>query len=160
MLEETCKKIGHSGATLIRILKAKDYRMCLSFILLCTDALVTLEIRMFVQYWMKIHPKEILPSPLSTLEHVEWEKIDDKQAYIGELVSSMKQFSTEFKKFIQILSQRSENFHFINTFLWSDASSLIQLLHSIQTGDFESRVTACKRMTPLFFSMDAVNYKK
>ena len=72
----------------------------------------------------------------------------------------MKQFSTEFKKFIQILSQRSENFYSINTFLWSDASSLIQLLHSIQTGDFESRVTACKRMTPLFFSMDAVNYKK
>ena len=106
MLEDVCKKIGNSGATLTRILKAKDYRMSLSFILLCTDALVTLEIRMFLQYWRKTHPKEILPSPLSTLEHVEWEKIDDKQAYISDLVSSMKQFSTEFNKFIDILSQR------------------------------------------------------
>ena len=159
-MEEVCKKIGYSGATLLRIMKAKDYRLTISFIFLCTDALITMELRMFLNYLRHVHPHIQLPSVFSQLENVNWDKLEDKHKYIEDLLESIKHFNEEFVKFVQVLSQRSENFYLLNTFLWTEVSALIQLLHSIQVGDFDSRITACKRMTPLFFSMDAVNYKR
>ena len=58
------------------------------------------------------------------------------------------------------LNQKSDNMAFLSQFVWEDMSGLMILLDSIQTGNFSDRNIAMKMITPLFFSMDRVNYKR
>lgn len=157
-LQDTLKKVGYSGATLARILKASDYNLCLNSIILIADVITTLQLRMFLSY-CKFEEIE-LPQELEQLSQSKWSDIADKKKFLEDTVNSLKPLASHFETFISLQSEKDENWNLLNTFLWTDVSAMLQLLRSIQTGNFEERLIAMKRMIPLFYAMDNTHYKR
>ena len=63
----------------------------------------------------------------------------------------------DFFKFVTLLGERSENFKFLNCFVWDEVSAILHLLETVQTGNFKDRCIAIKRCIPMYFSGDATN---
>ena len=79
---------------------------------------------------------------------------------LPNLMRHLQLFAGEFNKFIALQNRKSEKLFMINEFLFEDCSSLFQLIHSIQTGDYTERNLAVKRLIPCFFAFDSTNYKR
>ena len=73
-----------------------------------------------------------------------------------------KLFAGEFNKFIDLQNRKSEKLYMINEFIYQDCGALFFffLIQSIQTGDYQERNLAVKRIIPIFFAFDATNYKR
>ena len=54
-MEYCARKLNFGGATLIRLLKCKDYRMSLNFIMTLMDALIVHQIKYFVTQLTEAH---------------------------------------------------------------------------------------------------------
>ena len=72
----------------------------------------------------------------------------------------LQSFSSEFFAFIDKVGKKSEIQKLLNDFVWQDCSALLQLILSIQTGDVGSRNLSMKRIIPMFFAFDRINYKR
>ena len=154
LLETAATKCGFKGATLHRLMKVKgDYRQSLNFILTVNEALMLHQIKSFIDHINLDQCDENLRLGYQTLKDINWdqEKTND---FLDICKEGLKPFSEKFYSFLTKLSEKSENYRLINSFVWEDCSALLQLLSSIQSGDIEERDIAMKRMIPLFFAMD------
>ena len=151
-LEHLAVKLGYKGATLARLLKVKgDYRGSLNFILTVMEALVLSQIKAFCDYI------DIDQSPLKDnfykLKNIDFSQ-EKSDSFVRECLDGLKPFQSEFMKFIGKLGEKSENHALVNSFVWDECSTLLQLLNAIQTGSIGDRNLAMKRMIPHFFAMD------
>ena len=127
-MEFCAKKLGIQGAKLTRLLHAKNYREALDFIFLCFDTLIILEMKLFLEYLNNENKSQELEVCISKIRNLDWDDKDKRKAVLEEAISSVKNFSADFFNFTKLLSERSENFKLINSFIWEDCASLLQLL--------------------------------
>ena len=158
-LQSTAENIGIHGATLIKLLKIKDYRLSLNFNIQVMEAIILIEIRMFAEY-IATKRDSSFHSFKEKLKAVDWRDIGKNPETKREILDEVKKFSEEFFSFVDLLSKESKNFHLLNSFAWEDCAALIHLLGSIQNGKHSERALALKEFIPLFFAFDRVHYKK
>ena len=139
------------GATLIRLLKAKDYRMTLNFILTLMDALIIHQVKTFCDSADREGCDQNVKVALERLKSLDWNVRENRRELLKESVKELKNFTKEFFDFIAKIGEKSENMKLLNDFIWQDCSALLQLLLAIQTGNLENRNLAMKRMIPMFF---------
>lgn len=160
-LQSTAENIGIKGATLIKLMKIKDYRLALHFDIQVMEAIILLEIRMFGEYVASSrNSSEVFNSFKKKVNELDWTDIGKSPEKKTEIISEVKKFSNEFFNFIDMLSEESVNFRLLNSYAWEDCSALVHLLGSIQSGNHSEKILAMKRIIPLFFSFDRVHYKK
>ena len=112
-----------------------------------------------MDYWSIKLPHVPMPQVWRDFVDQEWSG-DKLTAALPNLLHHLQSFAGYFRKFIALQNQKSEKLFLINEFIFEDCSALFQLLHSIQTGNYEERNIAIKRFLPVFFSFDATNYKR
>ena len=140
--------------------------MSLKFILQAMEATILVQIRGFKDFWFNEKGKEHIIT--QKLFGLDWNKSEDKITLCKRLVNFMnmnfhfffkvqqgvqviKEHSGEFFEYVNLLTKRSEKWRLLNTFVWTECSSLLQLLQSIQSGNHTDRTTSLKQIIPSFF---------
>ena len=150
-IEYCARKVNIRGATLIRLLKAKDFRFALNFILTVMDALILHQVKIFCDSSEREGCSQNVRLALDRLKSLNWDIKENRKELLNQCIQELKNFTKEFFRFIKKLGEKSENMKLLNDFVWQDCSALVQLLLSIQTGNTESRNLAMKRIIPMFF---------
>ena len=145
-MEHLATKIGIRGATLRRLLGVKDYRATLDFLFLIMDSAIITQLQMFIEFMQNEKKNETLDACLNEIKNLDWQDKEKRKEVVEMAVRQIQNFSQEFFSFSDLLSERSENFKLLNSFVWDDMSSLLQLLLAIQSGDLKKSTIAMKRM--------------
>ena len=117
---------------MIRLLKCKDYRMSLNFILTLMDSLIVNQIKAFCDTMERDDCSQEIRQGIDKLKTLDWDVKENRKNLLEECVNELRNFDSEFFDFV-------ENQKFLNDFVWQDCSALLQLILAIQTGDNESR---------------------
>lgn len=117
------------------------------------------QIRAFLEYWKIKLPNVPIPQEWRDFVDSEWSG-DKLTTELPNLMRKLQPFAGEFSKFIALQNSKSEKLYMINEFIYQDCGALFQLIQSIQTGDYQERNLAVKRIIPIFFAFDATNYKR
>ena len=132
-----------------KLLAVKDYRATLDFLFLVMDSAIITQFQMFAEYMQNENSNETLNACLQEIKNLDWQDKERRKQLVEAAIGQIQNFSTEFFAFIDLLSKRSENFKLLNSFVWDDMSSLLQLLMAIQSGDDKKSTIAMKRMNRL-----------
>ena len=124
------------------------------------DSLIINQIKAFCDTNDRDACSQEVGQAIEKLKTLDWDNKENRKNLLEECVKELQNFTSAFFEFVEKLGKKSENQQLLNAFVWQDCSALLQLILSIQTGDIESRNLAMKRIIPMFFAFDRINYKR